>query len=114
MKLSFFVYVFLFAITGILVPIFINLIGGNVKFLDMNMWVIFGFAFFFERFGAMHIQLYSITNKIIWHIANGISGSLYLLSSLLLYNFIGIISFPIGMLLGYLSFYSWYSAHAFL
>lgn len=110
MRISYFVYVIIFTIIGVFIPTFFNLIGSHVEFIDNTTWIVFGIGFFFERFGAMHIQLYSITNKIIWHIANGISGIIYLLSSLYLYNSIGILSFPMGMLFGYVGFYAWYAA----
>jgi hypothetical protein len=58
----------------------------------------------------MHIQLYSITNHIIWHTANGVSGIIYLVVALALFKQIGVYAFPIGTLIGYLGFYGWYSA----
>jgi len=69
-----------------------------------------GLAFFVERYGAMHLQLYSTTNHIIWHIANGIAGSIYILISLLLFKLVDVYAFPLGLISGYLGFYSWYSA----
>jgi hypothetical protein len=65
---------------------------------------------FAERYGAMHIQLYSTTNHIIWHIANGVSGVIYLVVALVLFKQIGVYAFPVGTLAGYLGFYCWYSA----
>jgi uncharacterized membrane protein YdcZ (DUF606 family) len=73
-----------------------------------------GLAFFTERFGAMHIQLYSTTNHIIWHVGNGVSGTIYLVVSLVTLPRLGVFAFPLGMLVGYLCFYSWYAAwHVF-
>jgi hypothetical protein len=56
----------------------------------------------------MHIQLYSITNHIVWHIANGITGVIMLLSSLVLYPVIEVYAFPMALVIGYLGFYAWY------
>ena len=72
-------------------------------------WALLAAAFLVERFGAMHIQLYSTTNHIIWHKANGVSGSLYLIISLALLPFAGVNAFPLGILVAYLAFYSWYA-----
>jgi hypothetical protein len=69
-----------------------------------------GLSMFAERYGAMHIQLYSTTNHIIWHIANGVSGVIYLIVVLILFKQIGVYSFPLGTLISYLGFYCWYSA----
>ena len=82
----------------------------NIIFVSPLLWVLMGYAFFAERYGAMHLQLYSVTNHIIWHIVNGISGLIYIFVSFLLFPFINIYAFPLGILIGYLSFYCWYSA----
>ena len=58
----------------------------------------------------MHIQLYSTTNHIIWHIANGVSGIIYIIVAFVLYPYIGVFAFPVGMIAGYIGFYAWYSA----
>lgn len=88
----------------------LDLIGSNVDFVDPLLWSLLGIGFFFERYGAMHIQLYSTTNKIIWHIANGVSGLLFILLSLALFPIVGVLAFPLGYLAGHLGFYAWYSA----
>ena len=86
----------------------LTFIRSNVEFLGMLMWSLLGFGMFFERFGAMHIQLYSITNHIIWHIANGITSIIMLVLSIVLYPLIGVYAFPVAFIAGYLSFYAWY------
>ena len=85
-------------------------INSNVDYVGRLFWTVLGIAIFAERYGAMHIQLYSITNKIIWHIANGVTGVLLILFSILLYGKLGLYAFPISILLSNLFFYSWYSA----
>jgi hypothetical protein len=74
------------------------------------MWALLGIAFFVHRFGAMHIQVYLSTNHIISHIADGISGIIYIVVSLVLTHYVGIYAVPCGMLAGYLGFYAWYAA----
>jgi hypothetical protein len=85
-------------------------IGSNVPFPGPLLWALMGLAFFAERFGAMHIQLYSTTNHIVWHIANGVSGTIYMAVSLGLLKVLGAYAFPIGIIAGYYGFYSWYTA----
>jgi len=99
---------------GLLGTPILKYIGSNAAFPDHILWSVMGAAFFVERYGAMHIQLYSTTNRIIWHIANGLTGLIYIFFSIILFGKIGVLAFPLGMLLGYLSFYSWYAAsHAY-
>ncbi|WP_421827540.1 lipopolysaccharide biosynthesis protein [Larkinella sp.] len=86
-----------------------QLIGSNIHFIDQRLWAIMGIAFFVERYGAMHLQLYSITNHIVWHIANGLTGLIYIILALIAYPMLGVLAFPLSMLAAYLGFYSWYS-----
>ncbi len=110
MSFSHWSYVAGFLILAIIGEPILQLIGSNADFPDSLLWTLLGFGFFVERYGAMHIQLYSTTNHIIWHIANGVTGLIYLVLSLILFHFIGVYAFPIAILAGYLGFYMWYAA----
>jgi O-antigen/teichoic acid export membrane protein len=92
--------------------VLLHWIGANISLASAPILLMLILAFFTERYGAMHLQLYSLTNNIVWHIANGVSGVIYILTTLALlrYTNLGIISFPIGMLAGNVLFYCWYSA----
>lgn len=90
----------------------LKIIGSNVTLVSPWIWTAMVFAYFFERYGALHLQLYSISNDIVWHIANGISGIIFIGLSFVfaaLLNW-GIISFPLALIVSSLSFFSWYSA----
>ncbi|MGD1853759.1 MAG: hypothetical protein ACFB2W_05850 [Leptolyngbyaceae cyanobacterium] len=110
MKLSYLSYALGFVGLGLFSKPLLQLIGSNADFPNSVLWSLMGLAVFIERYGAMHIQLYSITNHIIWHIANGISGSIYLILSLILFKYVEVYAFPIALLISYLSFYAWYCA----
>ncbi|WP_319435001.1 hypothetical protein [Mycobacterium sp. RTGN5] len=110
MRLSHWAFVVGFLGIEFVVQPLLKFIGSNAAFPSPLLWTLMGLAFFAERFGAMHIQLYSTTNKIIWHIANGVSGTIYLIVSLGLLKVIGVYAFPVGIIVGYYGFYSWYSA----
>ena len=110
MRLSHVSYVAGFVFLGLVGGPLFKQIGSNASFPEPLLWSFMGIAFFIERFGAMHLQLYSTTNHIIWHVVTGVSGVVYLSVSLGLLGFIGAYAFPVGMITGYLSFYSWYSA----
>jgi len=110
MTLAYWTYVSGFIGLGLLATPLLRLIGSNAEFVTPFLWGVMGLSMFAERYGAMHIQLYSITNHIIWHTANGVSGIIYLVVALALFKQIGVYAFPVGTLIGYLGFYCWYSA----
>lgn len=110
MRLSHLSFVLPAIIIGIIAPFAINLLHSNVEFLDKKIWSVLILAYFIERFGAMHIQLYSVTNIIIWHIANSITGVILFLLLYFLIPKYGYYAFPISMLIAYSSFYSWFAA----
>ncbi len=86
------------------------LIKSNTVFVSANVWVIMSIAFFFERYGSLHVQLYTITNHVIWHKSNLGSSIIILLSIFVLQRYLGFLVFPVSLLLGNLFWYSWYGA----
>lgn len=110
MRLSYWCYVAGFIGLGIAGEPLLKFIGSNADFPAHLLWSLLGLAFFVERYGAMHLQLYSTTNHIIWHIVTIAFGIIYILACLILFDLIGVHCFPVGILLGHLGFYSWYSA----
>jgi O-antigen/teichoic acid export membrane protein len=105
MKLSNITFLIGFVAVGVLSDYLLNLIGSKTSFPSVCMWSLLGAAFFVERVGAMHIQLYSTTNHVIWHIANGITGGVMILLSYVLYGFLGVVAFPVAMLVSYVLIY---------
>ncbi len=110
MRLSYWAYAISFISIGLFANVLLKFIRSNIEFVNPLLWVLMGLGVFVERYGAMHIHLYSTTNHIIWHIANGVAGLIYLFTSLILFNFLGIYALPIAVLAAYLGFYSWYAA----
>lgn len=110
MAFSYLTFITGFVTLGIFgIPV-LEYIGSNVVFPDFLLWALVGIAYFFERYGAMHINLYSTTNNIINHVANGGAGIIYLSVGLAAYPSMGIYAFPIAMIAGNLGFYAWYAA----
>jgi hypothetical protein len=109
MQLSYWTFVIPFILVGIAAIPLLNFIGSNAEFVSPLLWSLLGLGYFIERYGAMHMQLYSTTNHILWHVANGVSGLIYVISSLILLPFIDVYAFPIGIILGNICFYTWYS-----
>ena len=58
----------------------------------------------------MHLQLYSITNHIVWHTVAIWTGSIFLILSSIFLKPYGYLAFPVAKIIAYLGFYSWYCA----
>ncbi|MCF8275168.1 MAG: hypothetical protein K9J17_00420 [Flavobacteriales bacterium] len=110
MLLSYLVFVLFVILLAFLGRPLLTILNSNVEFADPLLWFLLSIAFLAHRYGAMHMQLYLTTNHVISHIADGISGFIFIVSSSLLLNWVGVYAFPLGMLTGYLGFYSWMAA----
>ncbi|UII34298.1 hypothetical protein LVD17_10805 [Fulvivirga ulvae] len=111
MILSYWILVISIIIIALTSDFFIGLINSQSPFVSRCLWITMGIGVFLERYGAMHIQLYSTTNHIIWHKANGISGLIYIGFVIIAFNELGVFVFPVAQIVSNLAFYSWYSAH---
>ena len=95
---------------GIGLPLLFTAIDTNIEFAGGLLWSAMVIGAFLERYGAMHLQLYSTTNHIVWHIASGVSGLIYLAALLLLYEHIGVYALPAAQIAANLCWYARYSA----
>ncbi len=111
MLFSYVTFVFGFIIVGTFGSKLLNMIGSNAEFPSQLLWCLFGIAFFLHRFGGMHQQLYISTNHVISHIADGVTGLIFIITSYFLLQSFGVFAFPMGMIISYVGFYCWYSAH---
>jgi hypothetical protein len=75
-----------------------------------HLWLLLGSTFLIERYGAMHLNLYSTTNHVIAHYANGVTGLVSLAGMLLFSQGWGLVGVPMGLFVGYAAFYGWYPA----
>ena len=96
---------------GFLAPTVLDLIDSNTQFVSLAVWMLLGLSVFIERVGAMHLQLSSVTNEIVWHIANGVAGLVMLIVIPIAYLQYGLIGFPLGIMAGYLLVYAPYSMY---
>lgn len=85
-------------------------INSKTSLVSTELWFLMCISLLIERYGAMHIQLYTTTNKIIWHITTLVSGCLNLIGVYLMFPTYGVFALPFGSLLGNVAFYAWYSA----
>lgn len=89
----------------------LELIDSRVPFVESQFWLLLSLAFFIHRYGAMHIQLYLTTNHVISHIADGISGIIFIITAFVLVKIVGLYAIPLGMIAGYLGFYAWFAVY---
>ena len=69
MVVSLWTFVIGFSILAIIGPFGLSWLGAKVTLPPPEIVAVLGAAYFMLRFGAMHLQLYSTTNHIVWHIA---------------------------------------------
>lgn len=93
-----------------ILPPALQAIGSRTPFVSPGIWALLCLAFLVERFGAMHMQVYSLTNHILWHVANGVTGALMLALASAGFHVLGLAAFPAAMLAAYTVFYSAWSA----
>jgi hypothetical protein len=111
MRLSLWSYVAGFVAAGFLGPVLLRLIGSAVQFPRMEIFILFGVVFGIERYAAMYLNLYNITNDVITHIANGVTGLLCIIFIMLLWPYVGELGLPLGLLAGYSAFYAWFPVY---
>lgn len=113
MRVAYILFTLGIATTPLVAKIALPLIGSEVGFPSEGFWFLLGAAFLVERMGAMHVQLYSTTNHIIWHWLNGLTGLIWIILLYVLIPNYGLHAYPISMIASYLLCYSsvgtWYS-----
>lgn len=84
-------------------------IGKNVQSAPGLLWALANMAFLVERIGAVHLQLYSLSNHIVWHTVAGINAAIIIVISVSAYGIVGIAAFPGAMLAAYMVFFTPYT-----
>ncbi|MCF6355441.1 MAG: hypothetical protein L3J26_10155 [Candidatus Polarisedimenticolaceae bacterium] len=87
----------------------LTFIGSQTPFVSTGVWWVLGLATLIERIGAMHLQLYSTTNHIVWHIVASITGGIMLFTIPVLFQWLGVIGLPLGILMAYTMFFTPYN-----
>ncbi len=110
MRLSVWFYTVGVVGTGLFLPAVLVLLESNASLATPDLWALLALGMFAERYGALHLQLYTTTNHVLWHITNVIAGSLFLLTLASSYSFWGVYAFPAAFLVSNFGFYLWYNA----
>jgi hypothetical protein len=93
-----------------LVPSALEYFESRTHFVSPLTWALLAVAFFMERTGSMHLQFCAVTNRINWHIANGATALVFIVSLLVLLPVSPQYAIPCAMLLAYGGFLFWFSA----
>ena len=108
--MSLWAFVTLALIIGYSSEFILDFIGSETQFVPSYYWSIIILGVFAERYGALHIQLYTCTNHVIWHKSNGISGMIFIFTSITLFHYLGYYSFALAYIIANIGFYAWYNA----
>jgi hypothetical protein len=99
-----------FILPGIIIAMtaapLLEVIGSSVQFVDVQTWSLLLLGYWLARYGAMHIQLYSTTNHIIWHYANGLSSAVLIAIFAATVERLGIYAFCIANIIAFGFVYS--------
>jgi hypothetical protein len=98
MRHVFWIYSGLLVSIGLIMPPLLAAVGSNVTFPGGTVWAIFGVAGLVERIGAAHVQVYSLSNKVVWHVANGLGGTIFILVSIFLVPRMELLGFALASL----------------
>ena len=105
MRQSHWVFALGFIAAGSVGQVALQMVGSSVDFASPLIWGTLGMAMMGERYGAMHLQLYSTTNHIVWHVAALRHGAAFLATGLVLWPFVGLFAVPVALLVAYWGLY---------
>lgn len=97
-------------IFSIMAPPLFTLLHSNTPPPPPLLWALLASALFLERFSGMHMQLYTTSNRVLWHIANGVTAAITIVTMVWLFPYFGVYAFPAAAIAGQLGFGVWYSA----
>jgi O-antigen/teichoic acid export membrane protein len=106
-----YIFLFLIILSSSFGSFLFGLISTTVVFPRNSVWFFLCMAIYFHCFGAMHVHLYATTNDVKSHISDVVSSVIYLFVAIVLVGRIGVVAFPIGMIVGYFGFYIWHATH---
>lgn len=89
----------------LLISLLVMIVGGVtekiVLYPSVGAWYLMAIAGIIERYGAMHLQIYSLTGDIVWHKLNGLTAFVYLLFSVPIFFYQTELSIPLGIIISY-------------
>jgi O-antigen/teichoic acid export membrane protein len=108
MSMTLWAFILPIAFLGLFGPLIFKLLESKTPFPSNMIWGLMAAAGLVERYGAMHLQLFSLSNTIVWHIANGVTGIIFVVTAAFLFPILHAPAIPLAMLCANLGFYAWY------
>lgn len=71
--------------------------------VPLLLWLLVGLAGYLERIGGMHLQLYSTTNHVLVHWANGLTAIAFIALAAMLFPSLGVNAFPLAQAIALLA-----------
>lgn len=84
----------------------LSALGSSTPFPARNIWLVLSVAFLLERFGAMHLQSYTVTNHVVWHQVNAAHGIVALSLSFVLAAKFGALGFALALMIANMVVYA--------
>jgi len=85
-------------------PIVLGLRGSQVE-VPILLWLLIGLSGYLQRMGAMHLQLYSTTNHVLLHWANGLAALVFIGAAAALLPVMGVYAFPVAQIVALVTVY---------
>lgn len=96
----------IFVLIGLAVMVCGSLTDVVVLYPTLQVWSLIVVAGVIERYGAMHLQLYTLSGDVIWHKVNGYTALSFVVFSVFLSLFSMDVAIPIAMLISYIIVYT--------
>ncbi len=92
---------------GMIIIPFLTVIEAEDSFVSPTIWLLLSLTLLTQRYGAVHLQHYSITNHIFWHWLDGATGLVNLLLCFALVPDFGVLGAATANFVSILCFYVW-------
>lgn len=110
MQRAYWAYVLPWITAGAIGEKILTFIGSKVQFPQAMLWTLLGIGGLLQRHGAMHLHFFTLSNCVVWHIAGGVTGAIFITSVVALVPFVGILAYPLGVIASCVLFYNIYCA----
>lgn len=95
------------AAIGLAIPLVAQFPQFATAFVGVELWAVLAMTLLLQRHAAAHLQVYSVTNIIVWHWLDGATGVISVALAFLLIPLFGVWGAAISGLIGIAAVYAW-------
>lgn len=103
MRYSYILHASMVLAVAAMLPLLGRMQEGAAVHVPPLLWLLVGLAGYLERIGGMHLQLYSSTNHILVHWANGVTAIAFIALATMLFPSLGVNAFPLAQAIALLA-----------